>query len=199
MSNANADGNAIIKKVSQVTDWKFKTKGAVVASPVVSYGSVYIGSEDGLFYSLNASSGKLNWQYKTPNRITTTAAVHKKFILFESGNTLYALNKQGSLNWKFELASKDSSDQLDPWDFHHSSPVIYKGNVYIGSADGAIYGVSLKTGQSFLCKPPHRQSLAHQSTIDPLDLHATISSFLFLHQGNTIDYCDQQNKRNSYK
>jgi outer membrane protein assembly factor BamB len=146
VTNIHAGGISVVKQASQVTEWGFKTNGPVVASPKIKDDVIYIGSEDGIFYALDADSGQPKWRYETPNRITSSAAVYKKTIVFESGNTLYALDSKGNLKWKAVLSEQGSNDQIDPWDFHHSSPVIHRGIVYAGSADGMLLGFKLKTG-----------------------------------------------------
>ena len=132
--------------------WQFKTGGPVTASPVLVGNTLYVGSEDGVLYALDAASGKSKWQYRTPDRITSTVAVGKKTLVFESGNILYALDLAGKPKWTFPLAKQGEQDQIDPWDFHHASPVIHKGVAYAGSLDGTVVGVKLKNGaEVFKC------------------------------------------------
>ncbi len=47
-----------------VTAWKFQTKGPIRGGIVASGNSVYFGSADGHVYSIDKSSGKLNWKFK---------------------------------------------------------------------------------------------------------------------------------------
>src|SRR5437899_13665 len=43
--------------------WSFRTGGNVDSSPTVVNGVVYVGSEDGRVYALNASTGAKVWSY----------------------------------------------------------------------------------------------------------------------------------------
>ena len=43
--------------------WTFDTGGAVAAPPVIARGRVYVGSFDGVFYAINASSGVEEWRF----------------------------------------------------------------------------------------------------------------------------------------
>jgi serine/threonine-protein kinase len=45
------------------TLWSFTTNGAVVSSPAVVDGVVYVGSGDKNLYALNASTGTKIWNY----------------------------------------------------------------------------------------------------------------------------------------
>ena len=44
--------------------WTYATGDAVSASPTVVDGVVYIGSWDGFFYALDASTGALRWKFQ---------------------------------------------------------------------------------------------------------------------------------------
>src|ERR1700730_10409627 len=46
-----------------------------LSSPCVSGGAIYFGSGDGNVYSLNASSGKLNWKFQTGDVVHASPAV----------------------------------------------------------------------------------------------------------------------------
>jgi outer membrane protein assembly factor BamB len=131
----------------QIIAWTFQTSGAVVASPVISDGLVYIGSMDSCFYVLDAKTGKEQWRFKTENQISSTVAIYDGVCYFESGNILYAINRKGKLKWKFALFSGEANNKLDPWDFLHSSPVIHDGVIYIGSERGYLLGVDARSGE----------------------------------------------------
>jgi len=108
--------------------WSFATGDAVSASPAVVDGVVYVGSWDGFFYALDATTGGLKWRYQvdcqsavqpipahcpggpspTAERVTTdgglitsSAAVVDGRVYFAGGKTMYCLNAaDGSLVWK---------------------------------------------------------------------------------------------------
>src|ERR1700692_1295314 len=44
--------------------WSYATGDAVSASPTVVDGGVYIGSWDGFFYAIDASTGALRWKFQ---------------------------------------------------------------------------------------------------------------------------------------
>jgi polyvinyl alcohol dehydrogenase (cytochrome) len=108
--------------------WDFATGDVVSASPAVVGGVVYVGSWDGNFYALDASTGAQLWQFQVdcqgtiqpiPARcpggpsipadrvetdgglITSSAAVVDGKVYFAGGKTMYCLNAaDGSLVWK---------------------------------------------------------------------------------------------------
>lgn len=130
--------------------WSFQTSAPVVASPAISNGLIYIGSLDSTFYAINAKTGKERWQFKSADEISSTAAFHNGLCYFESGNILYAITRKGKLQWKLELCTGEVNNKLDPWDFQHSSPVVYEGVVYIGTEQGILLGVDAKSGEEII-------------------------------------------------
>ncbi len=45
--------------------WTYNTDGAIYSSPAVYEKNILFGSEDGFIYSLEDTSGKLIWKFKT--------------------------------------------------------------------------------------------------------------------------------------
>src|SRR5438105_12180650 len=62
--------------VSRLTlDWSSPTGGVIGSSPAVANGVVYIGSDDGKMYALDAKTGTRLWSYRTGNIIDSSPAV----------------------------------------------------------------------------------------------------------------------------
>ena len=124
--------------------WKYKTGGIINASPVCDDKSLYIGSADSVFYSLNIETGAINWKYQTGGKIFSTACLSSDFVYFLSyDGYLYKLNKKtGALIWKFKTEGeeihliKDYYDMTrfadDFWDFYQSSPIEKDDIIYFG-------------------------------------------------------------------
>ncbi len=45
--------------------WRYATGAQILATPVVTWGQVYVGSGDGYFYALDARTGRPAWRYHT--------------------------------------------------------------------------------------------------------------------------------------
>ena len=141
--------------------WTFATNGAIVSSPAVASGVVYVGSADGGLYAVEAATGKLRWRFDAHGDVNSSPAV--------DGNTVYAVSLDGNLyavdaatgkqRWSFAtqgehrftatavLGALPSAEIMpDPWDFYLSSPTVVTGAVYFGSGDGHIYAVDARTG-----------------------------------------------------
>jgi outer membrane protein assembly factor BamB len=149
-----------VPKLSKMK-WSFHTGGMVIASPAVVDGTVYIGSDDGNFYAVDAASGKERWKFGAHSRVPSSAAVSNGTAYFGAydGN-FYAVDAgTGKLKWKFQTAGERrfaakhlhgvqpaTETMPDPFDCYLSSPVVWNGAVYFGSGDGNIYAVHADTG-----------------------------------------------------
>lgn len=125
--------------------WSFKTGGRVFSSSVISGDELFIGSDYGHVYALNAMSGKLIWKFRTGGRVSSSPAYANNTVYFGSWDSyLYALNSEnGSLKWKFKAG-------IDTVYYNQvgfqSSPVVYQGMVYSGCRDAHVYAIEAETG-----------------------------------------------------
>ena len=95
---------------TNATKWVFKTGGAVESSPAIAADVVFSGSDDGNVYAINATSGKLNWNYTTGGPVTSPAAVNGTVFAESGDGKLYALNAaSGKLKWNYTTGGGSSS------------------------------------------------------------------------------------------
>ena len=148
-----------ITKLPEVK-WKFQTGGGVVSSPAVVRDVVYIGSNDGNLYALEAGTGAVKWKFATESRIAPSPAVADGTVYFGSyDGVFYAVDEAGNLKWKFQTGGEKrfagthlhhlqpaAEAMPDPWDFYLSSPSVWNGTVYFGSGDSNIYALDARRG-----------------------------------------------------
>lgn len=105
--------------------WKCQTGGPVRSSPVVVKDVVYVGSNDGFFYAVDAKTGAMKWKCKTGGTNSGSAALVTGTVYFasEDGSTYAVRAEDGSEVWKADLGSKTAG-----------SPALVHGVVYIGSS-----------------------------------------------------------------
>src|SRR5208283_4921743 len=106
--------------------WRYTAGNWVYSSPAVVGGVVYVGSEDGSVYALNAANGDKLWRYTTGGSVDSCPAVVDGVVYIGSwDDNVYALNAtNGAQLWNFTTGSAI-----------HSSPAVVNGVVYIGSDD----------------------------------------------------------------
>ena len=92
--------------------WKFETTGAVAGMPWIIDDTVYAGSFDRNLYAIDLYSGTKKWVFKTDGWLWNQFAVDSSqdananlYIPSREG-TLYALDQQGNLLWKYAADSK---------------------------------------------------------------------------------------------
>lgn len=106
------------------------------SQPAVVGDRIYFGSPDGKFHSLNARTGRGNWTFDLhsvgPKRVVTVLdgpAVHGDTVYFgDSRGYLFALDRwTGMLDWMTYLAGHPAA-------FLTSSPLYYRGRIYVGTS-----------------------------------------------------------------
>lgn len=138
--------------------------GIPVGVSVVA-GTVYVPSDNGRVYALNASDGKLAWQFNALNQVMTTPVVAqtvKGALVYVGGgnadfsyseavkfgtpgasvvrgtgiNGIYALQaKTGEVVWTFRTQGQDMP-----------TPVYHDGKVIFGNGDGHVYALDAVAG-----------------------------------------------------
>ena len=127
--------------------WKFTTGGAVISSPSVVDGRVYVGSQDKNIYCLDARSGSLFWKSNTSGPIKSSpAVVDGRVYIGPDDGYIYCLDAyNGSLIWAkyaggYIPANFASAVTL------RSSPAVVGGRVYVGSLDTNVYCLDANNG-----------------------------------------------------
>ena len=124
--------SAAVKPATSLLRWTYTTKGQVWSSPAVAVGKVYVGSDDGSVYALNASNGDLVWSFPTGSMVRSSPVVSNGVVYVGSDDgTVYALNaSNGNLVWSYNIGGQ-------VW----SSPAVAGGIVYVGSSNGNLYAL----------------------------------------------------------
>jgi eukaryotic-like serine/threonine-protein kinase len=141
--------------------WQFTTGARIVSSPVFADGRIYIGSNDGQLYALDALSGRALWSWRTGGAVASTPALAagRVHVLSYDGR-LHTLDaRSGAPLWQFATAgerrfearglhgaSPRNQTIADPYDVYLSSPAVVDGSVYFGSGDGHVYALDAESG-----------------------------------------------------
>jgi polyvinyl alcohol dehydrogenase (cytochrome) len=111
--------------------------GDFTGTPIVVDGCVYVGSNDGWVYAINADNGTLVWGTRVEKNggINSTVAVSggRVFASVSKVGKPYAValdQASGDILWETELDDQKGSDI-------YSSPVVYDGFVFLGVSGGA--------------------------------------------------------------
>ena len=119
------------------TLWSYTTGNSVASSPAIVGGVVYIGSDDGSVYALNALSGVKLWSFTTGDTVHSSPSVVDGVVYVGSwDDNVYALNATNGV----KLWSYTTGNAI------YSSSAVINGVVYIGSYDSIVYALNATTG-----------------------------------------------------
>ena len=124
--------------------WTFVAEGAIVSSPVVHDGRVYVGSDDGNVYCLDFSTGEKIWAFPTEFLIEAPPMVHAGRVYVGTHDFfMHALDATtGEEIWKFEAYEKivGSASIVKAADGQRDLLVF-------GSHDAFVYALDAATGE----------------------------------------------------
>ncbi len=117
--------------------WEFQTGDRVWSPPVVADGTVYVGSDDGNVYALDATDGAQQWQFQTDPSVRSPPAIADGTVYVGShDDNVYALDTaDGTEQWQFQTGADV-----------RSSPAVADGTVYVGSKDYKVYALDTTEG-----------------------------------------------------
>lgn len=116
------------------TQWRFRTSGPIISTPIVARGFVYFGSADGKFYCVNTATGKERWNFSTEKPIVSSPRIHGDTVYFGgTDKKLYAVDaRSGKELWTFEAGGEITS-----------SPLIVDDFIIFGCLDRKVYALPL--------------------------------------------------------
>jgi outer membrane protein assembly factor BamB len=124
--------------------WSYATGGAIVSSPVVSDGRVYVGSDDGGLYCLDLMTGKKQWVHQTELLIEAPPFLHGGTVYVGSHDFwFYAVDAEtGELRWKVETNEKIVGGATVVTGPDGGDLIVF------GSHDAMVYAVDAETGDT---------------------------------------------------
>ena len=123
--------------------WRKGPAAKLSGGVTVANNRVYVGSEEGQMYALDAATGELDWQVNVPGEVVSAPAYGEGFLVTHLGNgTVYAMDAEtGEQRWTHEEEVPTLSLRGT------SSPAIAAGGVMLGSNSGRAVVLILESGQ----------------------------------------------------
>ncbi|HME54493.1 MAG TPA: PQQ-binding-like beta-propeller repeat protein [Candidatus Lokiarchaeia archaeon] len=137
----NHTGVAVTTPVNETGPaWTYDTYDHVYSSPAVANGRVYVCSEIGKIYCINAVTGAYIWGTSIGSSVDTSPAVAGGRVYVGSSNhKLYCFNAStGAQIWNYTTG----------YTILTSSPAVTGGRVYVGSHDMKVHCVNATNGTS---------------------------------------------------
>jgi outer membrane protein assembly factor BamB len=109
------------------------------SSPVVGNGQIYIGSLDGNVYAIAADTGKINWTFKTGQKVRATPTLADGVLYVGSWDkSTYALNAlTGQVRWKTLPIGGEVQ----------TTALVANGLVYTASRKASVVALDAQTGE----------------------------------------------------
>ncbi len=123
--------------------WSFQTGSDILASPVIGYGKIFIGSTDGNIYALDIEDGSLVWKFDSGDEIEASALLLDENIYFGNLNgDFFSLKADsGKVNWKVKV----KGDIRGSANYALHSSVDYP-ILFVGCYDSKMYSFNSMTG-----------------------------------------------------
>jgi outer membrane protein assembly factor BamB len=129
--------------------WVFRGRTLIEYPPAIAYGRLYVATNEGLFYSLDAATGKPVWRYRSGRCVAASPAVDAGVVFLSflnkppcnssrsdiDGRVIAFDAKTGKVRWRRAIGPSESS------------PLVAFGLVFVGDWRGDVYGLDEKTGR----------------------------------------------------
>jgi len=128
---SNSNQAVCLDEANGVEKWTASIGGNSTSTPAVHNGKVFIGSDDGKVYALNAGTGAYICSFQTGAQVWAGPAVADGKVFFGSlDHIFYAIDETTcGLIWSYNTLQSRLM----------GSPAVAYGNVYVGNENGKIY------------------------------------------------------------
>jgi glucose dehydrogenase len=126
--------------------WTYLTGGAVLGTPTVANGAVYVGSQDNALYALDARTGALRWRFAGSLTFLAAPLVHDGVVYAPSQDGyIYALDaRTGAMFWRAFAGVNPSTDPVR-FGTLTQQVAIYR-NVLFAPTGDSLYAFDLRHG-----------------------------------------------------
>jgi len=129
--------------------WKIDAHDTLEFPPTVGYGHVYLAQQKGLFFALDAKTGKVDWRKKVGRCAASSPTVGKGVVYQSYMHPVACLQDQPGANG-FVIAW-DADTGRTRWKFRtapvESSPLLKGSRLFVGSWDHRVYAINAKNGK----------------------------------------------------
>lgn len=139
------DGIVAYDRESGQERWRLPIENGAEPSATLIRDRLFVGASDGNFYSIEASTGTIQWTFGTKSENLAAPILDEGVVYFLAGNNVfYALDAAtGQQMW---LYSRQDTSQFAIRG--GSQAALSNGVLYIGFSDGSLVALNAKTGAS---------------------------------------------------
>ncbi|NUM58211.1 MAG: PQQ-binding-like beta-propeller repeat protein [Bdellovibrionaceae bacterium] len=139
------DGIVAYEKESGQVKWRLPVTNGIEPTAAAIRDRLFVGANDGNFYSIEASTGLVQWSFATKAENLSAPLLEDGVVYFLAGNNvLYALDAAtGKQLW---LYSRQDTAQFSIRG--GSQPAFHNGTLYVGFSDGSLVAFNAKSGSA---------------------------------------------------
>ena len=153
--------------------WSLDARDSLEFPPSVGYGKVFLAQQKGLFFALDAPTGKVAWR-KSFGRCSASSPTLANGVVYQSWMGDIPC-KQSRKDQDGFLVAWRARDGKELWRFHarpiESSPLYRRGVVYVASWDHQLYALDARTGQGPLALRGRRPAELDPRVLQGSHLH----------------------------
>lgn len=132
---ANYDGDVFLMNSKGKLIWKKAVIGNIINSIVINKNKIGVGTDAGIFYILELSSGLIGKRMEMTHPLSGGIGTDGKNFYFGSGSALYAVDRAGIVKWKVMVDSEIKS-----------IPDIRGDLIIFSTENGVVYALNKSTG-----------------------------------------------------
>ncbi len=129
--------------------WKIDAHDSLEFPPTVGYGKLFLAQQKGLFFALDAETGKVEWR-KSLGRCAASSPTIGRGVVYQSymHRVVCGQDQAGADGF---VVAWDADTGRERWRFKsapiESTPLLKNGRVYVGSWDHHVYALDADTGR----------------------------------------------------
>ena len=129
--------------------WSIDAHDTLEFPPSVGYGRVYLAQQKGLFFALDAKTGKPDWKKSIGRCAASSPTIGKKVVYQAYMHPVECLQDQAGADGFLVAWDADSGREL--WRFNsepiESSPLLKGNRLFFGSWDQGVYALNAQNGK----------------------------------------------------
>ena len=129
--------------------WQIDAHDTLEFPPSIGYGRVYLAQQKGLFFALDAKTGKVDWKKSNGRCAASSPTIGKNVVYQAYMHRVECLQDQAGADGFLVAWNADTGREL--WRFNsepiESSPLLKGKRLFFGTWDGGVYAINAENGK----------------------------------------------------
>jgi outer membrane protein assembly factor BamB len=129
--------------------WQIDAHDTLEFPPTLAYGRVYLAQQKGLFFALDAETGKVDWKHPMGRCAASSPTIGKGVVYQSYMHPVECLQDQAGADGF--LVAWDADTGKERWRFKsapiESSPLLHGKRLFVGTWDHNVYAINAENGR----------------------------------------------------